>query len=440
MKFEGLAGGLPGEIDWVKCRMNQPEAFSSEPGGYARYMRQFRAMLAVQAKGSTARAAEILPLSQSAIARAVRELESALEVELFERVVRGMLPTREGQILAYRAHRAFEQINAIDHDMSRIGVLERPAMANGYTRLAMGCSYRHLVTYVALCATRSETLAAQHLNVSQPAVNQTLRQLEYMAGARLFQRSPHGMRLLESGEIVFRRFKLALDEFRRAAEDLEERRGSVRSHLRVGTLPLAAGSWVPTAVGKVLARHPEMSATVVDGTYEALLDQLLHADIDVIVGALRPRRPDSDVKQELLIEDNLAVVARGGHPLQGKSLQGLKELAHYEWISPLSGSPARDAFERAFHAAGVAPPHSRIEANNMTVLLALLTDSDRLALLSPYLAIRAISSGFLQVLPVALEQTTRHIGLTVRASADPGVGLKSFMAEMRALAEARRTR
>lgn len=420
--------------------MSQHEANVSESGGYARYMRQFRAMLAVHAKGSTARAAEILPLSQSAVARAVRELEIGLGVELFERVSRGMLPTREGQLLAYRAHRAFDQLNAIDYDMVRIGVLARPVMSHGYTRLAMGCSYRHLATFVALFATRNETSAARCLNVSQPAVNQTLRQLEHMAGTRLFQRASQGMRWLESGEIVYRRFKLALDEFRRAAEDLEARRGSVRSHLRIGTLPLAAGSWVPTAVGRVLAQHPEMSATVVDGTYEALLYQLLHADIDVIVGAVRPQRPHPDVRQDVLIEDNLAVMARSGHPLQGKSLSGLRDLVHHDWIAPLSGSPAREAFERAFLAAGVAPPRSRIEANNMTVLLGLLTDSDRLALLSPYLAIRAISSGALQVLPVAVENTMRHIGLTVRASADPGVGVKSFMTQMRALAEARRTR
>lgn len=414
--------------------MTKNDAFVPEQGGYARYLRQLRAMLAVHAKGSTAHAAEILPLSQSAIARAVRELESALGVEVFERIVRGMLPTLEGQLLAYRVQRAFGQLNAIDQDLVRIGSLSRPVISHGYSRLALGSSYRHLATYIALCEAGSETLAAQRLGVSQPAVNQTLRQLEHMVGTRLLQRSSLGMRLLESGEIVFRRIKLAMDEFRRAEEDLAARRGRIRDHIRIGTLPLAAGSWVPMAVGRVLARHPEMSATVIDGTYEALLHQLLHADIDVIVGALRPQRPHSDVRQDILFEDSLAVMVRSGHDLQGKSLEGLQDLVQYDWIAPLSGSPAREAFERAFLAAGVQPPRSRIEANSMTVLQTLLTDSDRLALLSPYLAIRAISSGVLQVLPVPVNETSRHIGLTVRTSADPGVGVKAFMSEMRSLA------
>ncbi|WJJ92572.1 LysR family transcriptional regulator [Neopusillimonas aromaticivorans] len=124
-----------------------------------------------------------------------------------------------------------------------------------------------------------------------------MRQLEHMAGVRLFYRSARGVRLTESGEAVLRRSKLALDELRQAAEDLAATQGKVRGRLVIGSLPLSSGALVPRAVDRVLARHKDIQIAIVDGTYDGLMYQLRHADIDVLVGALRPHAPGADIIQ-----------------------------------------------------------------------------------------------------------------------------------------------
>ena len=401
----------------------------------ARHLRQFRSVLAVCRSGSTAQATTLLPLSQSAIARAIRELETGLGVQIFERAARGMLPTAEGRLLAHRAQRAIEQLEAAEREACSFVDSDGPPPRAQRGRFAGACAYRHLETYIVFCETRGETAAAEQLGVTQPAVNQTLRQLEHMLGTRLFHRSSRGMRLTESGEAVLRRSKLALNEFRHAQEDLAAFHGKMQGRIVVGSLPLSAGVLVPRAVDRVLALHKDLNVTIVDGTYDALLHQLLHADVDVIVGALRPSAPSADVVQEPLFEDTLSVVARHGHPLIGRPIASLRELAHEPWIAPLRGTPARDAFERAFAADGVAAPQASLEANSAVVLQALLLDSDRLALLSRRQIIRGMTAGQLTVLPIEVKETSRHIGLAMRADADPGPIMRSFVDEIRKLAD-----
>ena len=408
---------------------------SGKQPSLAQHLRQFRSVLAVSKTGSTAQAAECLPLSQSAIARAIRELESSLKIQLFERATRGMLMTPEGRLLAYRAERAIEQLSLAECEAKSV-TDQRTLTAHMHAgRFSGSCAYRHLAAYIAFCETGGEIPAASRLGVSQPAVNQTLRQLEHMLGTKLFHRSTRSMRLSEAGEAVLRRAKLALAEFRHAAEDLAALQGKMQGRIVIGSLPLSAGMLVPRAVDRVLARHKDLNVTIVDGTYDGLMHQLRHADIDIIVGALRPGPPTTDVVQEPLFEDSLSVVVRHGHPLTGVALNGLHELTGESWITPLAGTPARAAFERAFAADGVTAPRASLEVNSAVVLQALLMDSNRLALLSRRQIIRGISAGLLHMLPVNVKETSRHIGLTTRADADPSASLKSFITELRALTD-----
>src|SRR5690606_18162855 len=123
-----------------------------------------------------------------------------------------------------------------------------------------------------------------------------------------------------------------------------------------------------------------------------------------------------------------------GHPLTGKRIASLRELAHESWIAPLRGTPARKAFERAFAAEGIAAPQGSLEANSAAVLQSLLLDSDRLALLSRRQIVRGMAAGLLTVLPVPVKETARHIGLAMRADSEPGPIMRTFMEEIRRLA------
>ena len=51
---------------------------------------------------------------------------------------------------------------------------------------------------------RSLTVAAKHLSISQPAVSQSVKQLENALGAKLFIRTSKGVRMTAEGELMAR--------------------------------------------------------------------------------------------------------------------------------------------------------------------------------------------------------------------------------------------
>ena len=123
--------------------------------------------------------------------------------------------------------------------------------------------------------------------------------LQHAVKVDILRRSSRGTRLTEAGEALLLRIKLAFAEARAMEGELAAWRGDVRGRVVIGALPLAVSLFLPQAVSAVRRLHPELHITVVDGTYESLMHQLLHADIDVIVGALR--EAPTEVRQDVRI-------------------------------------------------------------------------------------------------------------------------------------------
>ena len=387
-------------------------------------LRLLRAAEAVARLGSAAQAATELHLSSSAVSRAVQQAEALLGLPLFERGARGMACTPAGQTLILRVRRARSE-------------LDRAAGPN----LAARATDALLHTLVAIAETRSESAAGQRLGVTQSAVHQNLRALEHAARARLFQRSQRGTRLTELGERVLLRAKLALAELRTGHAELAVFRGLggvATGRVAVGALPMAADVLVPQALSRLFALQRGVRATVADGTYEALLHQLRHGDLDLVVGPLRGAQAGVDILEELLFVDHLVPVVRSGHPLLTGGRLGrprqLRTLMPWPWIGPLPGTPARAAFERAFENAGLAVPPVDLQVNSPAVVRSVLMAGDSVALLSALQIRGEVSSGLLTLLPVPLQGTERPIGLMLRRDGLASPALQTLLAELRTVA------
>lgn len=72
-------------------------------------------MLALVAAGTTARAAELMHLTQPAISRALLSAEQRLGARLFERTARGLVPTAAGTRLIAGAHRLLGELGELEH-------------------------------------------------------------------------------------------------------------------------------------------------------------------------------------------------------------------------------------------------------------------------------------------------------------------------------------
>lgn len=384
-------------------------------------LRLLRCVLAVAQAGSAAQAGGRLHLSVSAVTRAVQQAEQELGLPLFERGARGMVCTPAGQLLVARTARAFAELQR------GLGTTTVPRVSD--TMLA---------ALLAVAELGSEGAAAQRLGVSQPAVHGALQQLEHGARKPLFERTRRGTRLTEPGLALLRHARLALAELRIGQDELAAFRGLAPGRVALGVLPMAGDVLVPQALSRLFADEPALQVTVVDGTYEALMHQLRHGDIDCVVGPLRGAAAMVDVAEQMLFEEALRPVVRAGHPALStpRPPRALKALLRWPWVGPLPGTPARAAFERGFAAAGLAVPPVVLQANSPAVVRSVLMASDAVAMLSP-LQIRAdLASGLLVLPAVPVRGTERAVGVTLRRDGMPSPTCLRLLAALQVVAAA----
>ena len=268
------------------------------------------------------------------------------------------------------------------------------------------------------------------LGISQPAIHRSLGLLEDSCGATLLQKSRIGTRLTDAGEALLHEVKLAMAQARALESEIAAWRGEIRGRVIVGVLPLSAMLVLPQAIDAFIGRHSKIEITVVDGTYESLTQQLRSADIDLILGALRAE-PLADVRQEILFEEELAVIARPGHPCFARRGLTLAQLQDWRWLVPLPGTPAGLALDAAFEARGLARPARGLQATSPLFTRALVARSDRLAIASRGEALEEERAGRLRIVPVALPDTRRRIGVAVRGLGEPSPEIAELLRALR---------
>ncbi|WP_370681773.1 LysR family transcriptional regulator [Comamonas sp. GB3 AK4-5] len=387
-------------------------------------LRTLRCAAAVVVHGSALRAAKALHLSQPAVTRAIQKLEHVCGVALFERGGRGMAATVPGRLVSRRTQALLLLLEQGAKAAHALGARHHVALCSAQHFAArVTPSSLQALAAIALCG--SEARAATHLQITPATVHRVLEQLQHLVGVHLFHRSTHGTRLTPAGDALLHRVQLAFAELRALHADLAPWRGEVRGELVIGALPLSVSLLLPTAVDAVFRAHPALKIRAVDGTYESLVQQLLRADIDLLLGALRFPPPDG-IQQKVLMEDSLAVVAQAGHPVFALPKPGLADLLAHEWVLPLPHSPAESALHRAFAQAGLPPPTSRLYAGSPTLTRAVVLQTGRLALASLAEALGPEAAP-LCIVPIPLPQTVRHIGMAWRSEGETAADLTSLL-------------
>lgn len=421
-----------GQVCLQHCGERDSSACVPAGGVLLRKLRALRAVVAVIGHDSVTQAAQTLHLSPSAVARAISDIESELGFPLFQRSVRGLVPNPAGSLLGMRAaHVLGELADGYRDALARTA--PHDSADRSASRFAAVVTPPQLTSFVAVAELGSGALAAHRLQCSQPTIQRNLDQLEELAGVKLFRRTPQGTRLTDDGAALLGPVKRALWELAIADDELGRFGGRRHGSVVVAALPLASGFLLPHAIDRLVCNQPDLTVTIVDGTYDALVRQLRHADIDMIVGALRAQDVPPDIRQEVLFDDALQVVARIGHPCFDAPAATLAELTGYDWLTPLPGTPARVTFERVFMSAGLEPPKARLQVNSSAVVRGLLFGSDRLALLSPVQIFEELKSGELAVVPVPVRDAIRSIGIVTRSDGMLSPGALQLIDELRAV-------
>ncbi|TQV72724.1 LysR family transcriptional regulator [Exilibacterium tricleocarpae] len=396
-------------------------------------LRHLKAALYVSQYNNATRAANHLNRSQTAITKAINDLEQKLGVSLFDRSSLGMIPTVYGEALTRRVRLA-------EAEFAAAGRAHRsfcPSRREGHniSIFSMEISYKRLAALIALYETKDTSAAAKQLNITRTAIYNTVKQLEDLLELPLFERQPNGMTSTRFCSILARHVKLAFAQIRYAIEDIANLNGITRGSVVIGTLPYTRTLLTPRAINNMLKDNRELDISTREGPYNLLEASLRSGDLDFIVGALREKVSTPELIMENLFEDRLAIIARKDHPLFKWRNIPLPELEHLTWVLPPRQTPSRALFEELLNKNGVKSPEHYVESSSLSTIRGLLLESDRVALLSEHQIYYEKKHGMLDVLPIDLEETYRPIGVTMRAHTQPSPAAQLFLSHLRNVAQ-----
>lgn len=258
--------------------------------------------------------------------------------------------------------------------------------------------------------------AADKLNITQPALSKSMRNLEASLGVLLLERHPSGVTPTEYGKVFLDYAALVTSELERAVEELEALKGRGRGIVRVGAGTTLMKYLLPQAVRRFMAQDAANSVNVRQGLKDDLLAMLRRGDIDVMVGSVNPDVNDEDLRQELVLEDRISVVCDAAHPLAATpGPVGLAAMAAYQWVLPEVSEPEGERLARAFRSAGLTGPTVAVRTSSSIFMAAMLKDGPYLSYLPRALIAMDPDYGHLAVLDLDTPVWPRVVvGVTYR--------------------------
>ena len=375
-------------------------------------LRQARTFLAAARYSSITKAAQAINRSQTSVTKALQDLERELDVELFDRSSKGVTLTAYGKALEKRALQAGSALERAAGLVPPVIMKASPGVARFFE---MDVSDKWLDAFLATAEQQNLVSAAKRLNVTTAAVSANLRKLEDTLNTTLFERMPNATIPTTFARTLVQFVKLARSHLRHACDELSGMKGVRTGQVAVGSLPFMRTLILPRAITMMRQSHPYIDVSTLEGRYDDLIAALRCGDLDFLLGALRGMANDSDLVEEPLLEDELSLIVRKGHPLQEKSEIDWPDLLDYEWILPRHGTPTRDLFEAAIENHNLTPPLHVVETSSTLLLRGLLIETDHVTVLSRHQIYYDEKSGLLAALPFDLPETQRPIGITRRA-------------------------
>ena len=211
---------------------------------------------------------------------------------------------------------------------------------------------RQLRAFVAIAESGTFTAGALRVHVTQAAISMQIRQLENEIGARVFVRAPRHVILTEAGEQLLRRARHILREHDAALDEIAELAGAERGRLRIGSASaMVLTEQLPSILKELRKQHPAAEISVMSGTSEVLVDQILAGEVDIAFVSLPV--DVRGIKTERLSEDQLVAIASPRHKLAKQRTISAFTLAGERLILGERGGNTRRLIDQFFAQAGV---------------------------------------------------------------------------------------
>ena len=284
--------------------------------------------------------------------------------------------------------------------------------------------YRVFYT-VAKCG--SLTRAAEELYISQPAVSQSIKQLENQLGVSLFKRTHRGMELSENGgKLIFKEVERALELFNEAENRIEQTRQDATGTIRIGASDTIFEYFLADKIVDYHKKFPAVKIELMADFTPDTIEKLKANKCDVAFVNL-----PIEIDSELHLEENCArlndiFIVGNGYAELSQAPLSLDKLKKYPLIVMDKNTVARRSLDSFLHSVGVELSPA-IEVGSWDLMKRLVAKGMGIGVIPRQYALRELQSEELFELQTDPVLPVRSIGMLLPKNQPVSYALHSFI-------------
>lgn len=239
----------------------------------------------------------------------------------------------------------------------------------GWRFMVSNLEYYKVFYYVAI--QKSLTLAAAQLSISQPAVSQSIKQLEQEVGTKLFVRTSKGVKLTAEGELLFGYVSKGYEQMELGEKKLAQMRNLEFGELHIGASDMTLRFYLLPFLEQFHEKYPKIRVVVSNAPTPETLQSLRAGKIDFGVVST-PFGEDSGIRAvEVREAEDVFVAGLKFIPYKNKTLD-LQELERLPLIVLEKNTSTRRYMDDYLGKNGVVMhPEFELATSDMIVQFAL---------------------------------------------------------------------
>lgn len=277
---------------------------------------------------------------------------------------------------------------------------------------------------VAKCG--SLTKAAQELYISQPAVSQSVKQLEGLLGVTLFNRTHRGMELTSAGgKLIYKKVEDALYLIEEAENSISELKSTPTGTLRIGASDSIFSYVLADKIAEFSEKYPSVKLELISATSPDTLNRLKEDKCDIAFVNL----PVDDTGVKLLETvthlNDIFVAGKKYAGLEGKTLP-LGGLRDYPLMMIEENTVARRTADVFAKSLGI-DLRPDIEVANWDFMVKLAVKGMGIGCVPREYCLRQLSSGELFEVKTFPSLPVRGVGIALPKNAPASFAVKQFI-------------
>jgi LysR family transcriptional activator of glutamate synthase operon len=265
--------------------------------------------------------------------------------------------------------------------------------------------------------------AAMHLHVAQSAISRQISNLEKELDVQLFEREGRSIKLLPIGKVLLNHAKEVMSILDQAERKILEYREPEKGLIKIGFPTSLATSLLPQLIHAFNQSYPNITFQLRQGSYYFLVDAVKQRELDIaFLGPVIT--DDSDIKGDILFEEELHALLPYNHSLIGREDISLSELKEEAFILFPKGYILEKLVVEACEKEGFTP-HVSTKGEDLDAIKGMVSAGMGITLL-PESALHNQQNEFIKQIAIHSPFLKRNVGMITPQNRELGPSEKVF--------------